>query len=185
MNIFNVFFLLPIIYSTSSFGFSSSIQAQVDFFYKAKSKIEIVKIKDSISANPVNTELLKIIILGKNVGYARSIATTTGCNSACLPLNYITFYDINGKFLKLVSKDGLTKIGHASFTTADYSNLEFILVMAPSEFSKVVHPKEMTDALSGATLKEYKASVVAGAAYSTLRIHLYNQNTINIIKTLK
>jgi hypothetical protein len=142
-------------------------------------------VEDKISESPINTELLRVSTSKKPVGYARVIATTTGCNSACLPINYISFYDNQGKFLELISKDGLTKIGHAPFSVEDYSNLEFILVMAPKILNSILHPKQLTDALSGATLKKYKGSVVEGAAYSTLRIHLYNQNTINIIKSLK
>jgi hypothetical protein len=186
MNIIKKLLLLSFLVFNYSLAFSLDplVQNQIEAFYNGNVKTISLKIEDKISVSPINIELLKVFKDKKLLGFARVLATTTGCNSACLPLNYITFYGAGGKFLKLISKDGLTKVGHAPFSVEDYSNLEFILVMAPKVFDKIIHPKELTDALSGATLKKYESSVVKGAAYSTLRIHLYNQNTQNIIKSL-
>ena len=63
------------------------------------------------------------------------------------------------------------------------SRLDFILAMSPKIFSEIKNPKEMTDAISGETFKKYKESVIEGAAYSTLRIHLFHQETLKHIKT--
>lgn len=148
-------------------------------------KIEEVKVGDPISDDPVNTLLLKVFKGETLLGYVRKISTTTGCNSACLPVNYISFYDSKGFFKKILSESGLSKLNHAMFTKEDYSNLEFLIVMAPKQFSQLSHPKEMTDAITGATKKEFKEVVVEGAAYSTYRIHLYNQQTLKEIDKLK
>ena len=118
----------------------------------------------------------------KTLGFARPIETTTGCNSACLPISYMAFYNTTAQYLKLISSVGLTKINHVPFTASDYAKLDFILALAPTELSNVANPRDMTDALSGATLKTYQNLVVQGAAYSSLRIHLYNQLSIKQIK---
>lgn len=145
-------------------------------------KIEKVKIEDNVSKEKNNNVLLVIFQKKKLLGFARSINTTTGCNSECLPVVYTTFFNGDGNYIKLISPPGLTKIFHAEFTAEDYSKLDLLLAMAPKIFDQVNHPKEMTDAISGETLKEYKDSVIEGAAYSTLRIHLYHQETIKHIK---
>lgn len=146
---------------------------------------EIVKLKisDPISDDPVNTELLKVYSKKKHIGFIREIATTTGCDSACLPVIYTSFYNEKGQFLKILSKDGLTKLNHMPFTPEDYSKLEYLLLLAPKELENISNPKAMTDAISGATLNKFESHVVKYAAYSTLRIHVYNQHTIKIIKT--
>ena len=148
-------------------------------------RIEKFEISDPISDNPINTELLAVFKGKKLKGYIRELSTTTGCDSACLPLNYTTFYNAKGEFIALRSREGLTKKNHAPMTPEDYSRLEMIVLLAPPEFSKVNHPKELTDAISGETLKKYQSIVVPEAAYSTLRVHLYNQQTIEEIKKLK
>lgn len=178
-------FVFLVIFSTTSYSKNSEylmslIRKEVGEF----TKIKKIQVKDTISENPINNELIRVLNSGVTVGFARNISTTTGCNSACLPINYISFYDKAGTFLGLSSKDGLTKINHTPFTKEDYSNLEFILSTNTNVFNNVNHPKEMTDAISGETLKLYSSSVVKGAAYSTLRIHLYNQDTIKYIKSL-
>ena len=147
--------------------------------------IQKVAIKDTISDDPINTTLLKVLSGGRPIGYIRNISTTTGCNSACLPVNYTSFYDVKGNFLKLKSREGLTKLNHAVFTEEDYSQLELIISLSPKELSTIKNPKELTDAISGATLKQFQSLVVKGAAYSTLRIHLYNLETKSIINKLK
>lgn len=146
-------------------------------------KTQTANIEDKVSAEKNNNKILKLFNAKEEiVGFIRELTTTTGCNSACLPLVYTTFYSAKGELIKLSSEQGLTKINHQPFSMDDYSRLNLILAMAPQEFSKINHPKELTDALSGETLKVYKSIVVPGAAYSTLRIHLYNQETQNWIK---
>lgn len=162
--------------------------AKRDIFYKKVfphlSRVKVISIKDTISDDPVNNKLLKVFSKKKFLGYIREIKTTTGCNSACLPVIYTSFYDEKARLIKILSRDGLTKINHTPFTAKDYSQLDFIVALAPKEFDHIKDPKELTDALSGATLKKYQPFVVKGAAYSTLRIHLYNLNTQNIITRL-
>jgi hypothetical protein len=161
---------------------SWSMDARVKELFPSATRIIELKIKDTISDNPINTKVIKVFEKDRPLGYMRSLSTTTGCDSACLPLNYTTFYDKNGTFLALRSKEGLTKIGHAPFSTEDYSTIELLVTMDIPAFKKIKHPKQLTDALSGATLPQYKQLVVPGAAYSTLRIYLYNLNTISFIQ---
>lgn len=159
-----------------------------DFYRKVFpnfTRVEEKIVVDTISDEAVNTIILKVFAEKKHIGFIRNIYTTTGCDSACLPVSYTSFYDKKGQFIKNLSQDGLTKINHAPFTAEDYARLDLIVSLSPHEFGKIKHPKELTDALSGATLKVYEPIVVEGAAYSTLRIHLYNVDTINWIKKLK
>lgn len=166
----------------SPFSFSEEFYKKVfpQFERKVKHKIE-----DSVSAEKNNIVIYSIYSKNKLLGFARDINTTTGCNSACLPVVYTGFYNQDGTLLKIMSKVGLTKIGHAPFTEEDYLKLDFILSLAPKEFQHVSHPTDLTDAITGATKKEYQEIVVPGAAYSTLRIHLYNQETLKFLKALR
>lgn len=141
---------------------------------------EKIKIKDTISENPINTEVL----IAKNkkdqiIGYIREVITTTGCNSACLPINATFFYNAKKEFFTVQSRQGLTKKDHQNFTSEDYQNLDFIILQNPKEFLPIKHPKEMVDALSGETLKQYEGVVIKEAAYTSLRLNLYNQDTIS------
>lgn len=148
--------------------------------------IEEIKIKDNISENPINDKILKVFNDSKeHLGFIRNIETTTGCNSACLPVVFTLFYDKDKSLKKLLSKPGLTKKYHAKFTDKDYEKLSLILALNPDSFLKVKHPTEMVDIISGATKKEYQNDVVKNAAYTSLRVNLYNQDTLNILKGIK
>lgn len=151
-------------------------------FFKDSTAEKSFMVTDTISDNPINNQIVVVYKKNSIIGFYRNIHTTTGCNSACLPLSYTAYYDHLGKFLTIKSKDGLTKINHTPFSKEDYGQIDFILALNPSEFKSITHPKELTDAISGATLKVYQNIVVPGAAYSTLRIHLYNQDTLLLIK---
>ncbi len=153
--------------------------------FKDYDRLVPVAIPDPISKKPINRTLLKVVFKKKIIGFIREITTTTGCNSECLPLIYTSFYDKEGKFLKILSAPGLTKINHTPFTKEDYSQLDLIVTMEPQIFKNIAHPKQLTDALSGATLKKYDNTVISGAAYTTLRVHLYNLQTKKFIKSLK
>ena len=150
-------------------------------FPKLTDKAELL-LEDKVSAEKNNTKIYALYNQKKLIGFMRPISTTTGCNSACLPLNYETYYSLTGEYIGLFSESGLTKINHEPMTTEDLSRLDLILAMAPAEFSIIKHPKELTDAISGATFKRFEPLVVKGAAYSTLRIHLYNQETLLFLK---
>lgn len=166
----------------------SPLSFSEDFYKKVFPKYDHkVKhaIEDSVSAEKNNIVIYSLYSKNKLLGFARDINTTTGCNSACLPVVYTGFYNQDGTLLKILSKDGLTKIGHAPFTDDDYLKLDFILSLAPQEFQHVSHPTDLTDAISGATKKEFQQIVVPGAAYSTLRIHLYNQETLKFLKSFQ
>jgi len=148
--------------------------------------IEAIKVKDNISENPINDKILKVFNDSKeHIGFIRNIETTTGCNSACLPVVFTLFYDKDKSLKKLLSKPGLTKKYHAKFTDKDYEKLSLILALNPDSFLKVKHPTEMVDIISGATKKEYQNDVVKNAAYTSLRVNLYNQDTLNILKGIK
>ena len=179
-------FVFSVFLSLSLFCFADEIKKEyVEVFPKA-SKTTTKKIQDKVSAEGNNTELLEVLDKDHEIiGFIREISTTTGCNSACLPLVYTTYYSQTGELIKLKSEQGLTKINHTPFSQNDYARLDLILAMAPNDFSYINHPKELTDALSGETLKKYVPIVVKGAAYSTLRVHLYNQETKKWIQGLK
>ena len=173
-------FVLLILYTATLQA--KGVKALYKKVFPGISIIKAFEVKDTISDNPINNQILKVYNNEGLVGFIREINSSTGCNSACLPVIYTSFYDSKGGFKKILSKDGLTKINHTPFSDEDYSNLDFIVSMEPEKFNEVSHPKEMTDAISGATLKKYQDVVVKGAAYTTLRVHLYNLNTQNLIK---
>lgn len=181
--------MIKLLIITFFFSLSSWADTKIDFYKKVFPNLNSTrphKIADPISDEPTNTELLEAFDAQNNLlGYIREVSTTTGCNSACLPVIFTLFYDKNIQFKKLLSRDGLTKKNHAPFTSEDYQKLELILLMNPKEFEKVGYPTEMVDAISGATLKVYDQVVVKNAAYSSLRVNTYNQQTIKEIKKLQ
>lgn len=155
-------------------------------FKKAFSNIvstKVISVKDTISEAPINDKILIALDANKKIlGFIREIVTTTGCNSACLPVIYTSYYTADGKFMRILSEKGLTKKNHAPFTESDYFKLEEIVLRAPENFQMITHPKQMTDALTGETLKQYENDVVKEAAYTSLRVHVYNQDTLKLIQ---
>jgi hypothetical protein len=160
----------------------------INFYKKILKDYSSVKkhnVKDNISKDPLNTQILEVFdSKKKRVGFIREIITSTGCNSACLPIIATFFYNQNKQFITLQSSEGLTKKNHEEFTTEDYQNLDFILLKNPKEFKSIINPKEMVDAITSETLKSYKAFVIKEAAYSTLRLNLYNQDTLKLLKSI-
>jgi len=159
-----------------------------DFYKRVFAKLHHTKshaIVDNISENPINKIIIEVFDKqNKRLGFYRNLITTTGCNSACLPIIATLFYSGNKSFLRIGSRDGLTKRNHAEMEDEDYRKLELILVMAPVEFNTVKHPKEMVDALTGETNKRFVPYVVKAAAYTSLRIHIYNQDTLGLLQKL-
>lgn len=153
--------------------------------FKHAASADTRTIPDPISDKPINTTVL-IIKDSKNkiLGYVREVTTTTGCDSACLPVIFTLIYNEKKMLIQLKSKPGLTKKFHARFTTKDYEKLDLILALNPEIFQKVSHPTQMVDAISGATKSEYVESVVKDAAYTSLRVNTYNQQTLAFLKTL-
>jgi hypothetical protein len=158
------------------------------FFKKVFPKahnFKFISIDDSVDEAKTNNKLGQAFDKGdKILGYFRDIVTSTGCNSGCLPVVFTLFFDSKAKFIKLLSKEGLTKKDHAPFTADDYMRLELILLQNPDSFKMVGHPKDMVDALTSETLKSYQADVVAKAAYTSLRVNLYYQETLSHLKIL-
>ncbi len=163
---------------------SSDLQKFQKVFKKA-TLLEEIKISDPIMDKPTNTNLLVIKNGDSIIGYAREIKTDTGCDSGCLPVIFTLYYSADKKFIELTSKPGLTKKNHARFTPMDYFNLKSILNRNPPSFSKIKHPYELVDMVSGATKKEYVPDVVAKAAYTSLRVNTYNQQTLKFLSRLK
>ncbi len=168
---------------------STSIYGNDISFYKSIfpkiSKVKKIKVEDKISENPINTTIqVAFNKEGKKLGFIREVNTTTGCNSACLPVIFTLFYNTKYEFLKLKSKTGLTKKLHRPMTEDDINRLHLLLGINPPIFKTVKHPTDMTDALTGATKPQYVDAVVKEAAYSTLRINTYNQDTISQLKKL-
>ena len=183
MKIFS--FSISILFSLSGVAADKLTPEQKKLYQKVFptfSKIETIKVSDEVSAEKNNRKLLVVFNNKKRIGFIRNINTTTGCNSACLPIKYSSFFNAKGEYQKLISPPGLTKIYHNPMTVEDLGKLDFILAIAPKILNGIKDPKEMTDALSGETFKKYKEVTVEGAAYSTLRIHLYHQETLKHIK---
>lgn len=177
-----MFKIVFILFLSLSFSFANNINFYQSVFPKA-TKLKKVSVVDTISDNPINTTIqIAYDKDGKKLGFIRDVDTTTGCDSACLPVVFTLFYNTNYEFLKLKSKVGLTKKFHKPMTDDDINRLHLLIGLNPAAFKKVKHPKDMTDALTGATKKEYVDAVVKDAAYSTLRINLYNQDTIRQLK---
>ena len=115
------------------------------------------------------------------LGYIREIATDVGCDSFCKPLDFTLAVDPKAAFLKLLVYEPLTKLGHAEFSEADYLKLHEILTTPPTSYQTILKPDDMVDALTGATKLELANDVVATAAYTSFRIHLYKQQTLTFI----
>lgn len=154
--------------------------------FKNVASVKSLKIDDPISDNPINLKVYELYSKkNKRLGYCREVVTSTGCNDGCLPVIFTLFYDDEKKFKKILSRPGLTKKFHKPFTAEDYSTLEMILLRNPSQFKQVNHPKDMVDVLTSATKPEFQPHVVTQAAYTSLRVNLYNQHTLKFLKSLK
>ena len=149
-------------------------------------KTIVIKVEDTISENPINDKIHKVFnSSGETLGYYRKIITTTGCNSACLPITATLFYGPNKTFKTIKSRKKKKKKGHVAFTSRDYSELELLLNLNPQSFKTVTHPKDMVDVITGQTTKKFKGDVVKEAAYTSLRINKYNQNTLEKLREHK
>ncbi|MDD0852254.1 hypothetical protein HBN50_04055 [Halobacteriovorax sp. GB3] len=181
--------ILISLFISHSLAFESVPKEKLDYYQKAFKKITYTKshtIADPISEEPINTKVLSAYDNSKRLlGFIREINTTTGCKSACLPVVFTLFYKADKSYLQLQSKEGLTKKNHAPFSFEDYQRLELLVLMNPPIFKGIKNPRDMVDALSGATKLEYRDYVVKEAAYSTLRISLYNQQTIKELRKIK
>lgn len=182
----SIFLYCLLIAFVSKLSYSKTNQnLYIKVFPSMDKQIEHIVV-DSISEKPVNTKIIEIRGKKSRLGYVREISTTTGCNSSCLPVIYTAFYDKAGQFIKVLSAEGLTKIYHAPFTEKDYSKLNLLVSFPASSIVSVDNPKDLTDALSGETFKKFKEFVVDGAAYTTLRVILYDiQTRGEILKLLK
>lgn len=175
-----ILFVFTILFSFNSF--SGELKDYSDVL-KGISKTKILKIADTISEFKTNVKLLEALDKkGKRIGFIRNVTTSTGCNDGCLPVIFTLFYNEKAEFLRVLSKPGLTKKNHEEFSDLDYIKLESVLRKNPKSFKGIGHPTEMVDAITRATLKIYEPDVIARAAYSTLRINLYNQQTQKFIR---
>ncbi|MFT6068325.1 MAG: hypothetical protein ACJAT2_000092 [Bacteriovoracaceae bacterium] len=178
---FKIIFFLFII-STASF--SKEMKQELLYFkvFKNFKSFKEVKIEDGISEFKTNTGLLEAFDKNKKrIGFIREVTTSTGCNDGCLPVIFTLFYNEKGEFLRLLSREGLTKKDHEEFKDIDYIQLESILRKNPPVFKSVIHPTNMVDAITRATLKVYQPHIIARAAYTTLRVNLYNQETLKFL----
>ena len=142
-------------------------------------------ITDPISDKPVNINaLIALDKKGNKLGFIREINTTTGCNSECLPVIFTLYYDAKLSFIKLLSKEGLTKLDHQPFSNNDYFTLHRLILKNPKMFKRVKHPLDMVDGFTGATKLIYKTSAVKKAAFTTLRVNAYYQQTLLELKKI-
>ena len=177
---------LVLFLSISVFAKEEAAELLYKKVFKSYWQVKQHKVIDTISENPINIRILEFKNKkNETVGFAREIITTTGCDSACLPIIATLFYSADRKFLTLKSRDGLTKRNHVALTAEDYANLEMILMQNPPVFGKVEHPKQMVDALTGETTKEFAPFVIKAAAYTSLRLNLYNQDTLKLLQGIK
>ena len=178
--------LILFFFIISNLSFAKRRVDPVKEVFPTLKKTVVIKVKDTISENPINDKIYKAFNSnGQLLGYYRKIITTTGCNSACLPITATLFYGPNKTFKTIKSKKGLTKKGHAPFTSHDYNELELLLNLNPDSFKSVSHPKDMVDVITGQTTKKFQGDVVKEAAYTSLRLNKYNQDTLKKLREHK
>lgn len=125
-----------------------------------------------------NKELLKIYDSTKSfMGYVREVATHTGCEGLCKLLDFTLVYGVDRNFLKLIVRDPLTKDAHEEFSDEDYEKLHSILIQPPQSYYGFQEPKDLVDAVTGATKPELQSEVVPTAAYTSFRTFQYNEQT--------
>ncbi|MEE3079551.1 MAG: hypothetical protein VX341_09475, partial [Bdellovibrionota bacterium] len=89
--VLNISFILSLsLVCSTSLAIEKIETGKLSFYQRAFADalyIEAIKIKDNISENPINDKILKVFNDSKeHIGFIRNIETTTGCNSACLPV---------------------------------------------------------------------------------------------------
>lgn len=139
--------------------------------------------RDSVFLNPVFFCMDSL----DNYFYYSSIKTTVCNDSLCQLVSLILYWDLAGYFTNFDTLTGkpLTKYDHLPFTAQDYLKLQMTL----SEENSILGEKtrdelldknltrysEKIDAVTAATAREIRASVVEGALYSTYTLwHLIN-----------
>lgn len=177
---FHLFFIsIVFIYS----GLDSHAKEKKSFAWKGMTHTKSFTVKDTVSEEKNNSIIRAVYNGAKLLGFVREIATTTGCNSACLPIKYVSYYNNNGKYLK-IDGDQLTKINHTPLSAEDLAQLDIFIETPPEKLLEVDHPLGLTDAITGETLKKFKPFVIKGGAYSTLRIVLYHLETKKHLKSI-
>lgn len=142
-------------------------------------------IADSITEGAPNSEVLQLYDRdSKLVGFVREISTDTGCDNVCKILEFTLCYLPDGTFTALISREPLTKIGHAQFTSADNQKLKQILTKKPMSFNRPNEPMDLVDAVTKATLPNFKPDVVSGAALTCFRTNQYNEQTKLFLKKM-
>ncbi len=136
------------------------------------------EIVDPITKKAPNREIFLIADnKKKKLGWVRSIATDTGCRSACLPLNFSLMFDIKGEFLGYYSLDPLTKKNHRIYKESDTMSTEMILAADGPGLGPELVPMDLIDGVTMATRPEYDGKVVKDAALTTLRMLQYKRQT--------
>lgn len=179
------YLFLVISYLPAPFAQTSENDSHYSNIFPEIKQLRPRPIPDPINDKPVNTEI--IVAYNKEqkiIGFIREVTTSTGCHSECLPVIFTLYYGHDGtlKTVNTSQKNGLTKKYHLPFNKKDMAQLEIILMENPSLFETVKEPREMVDAFSGATKSEYVPFVVKEAAFTTLRVNLYHQQTLKFIK---
>ena len=158
--------------------------SQIDYSYwPNKDRTKEFLVEDTVSKEKNNIKIIAVYNKKKLLGFVRKIDTTTGCNSACLPIQYVAYYDSGGNYIKLQG-DNLTKINHTPMSQEDLTQLDLFILNPPAELVSVKNPLELTDALTGATFKKFQPFVIKGGAYSTLRILTYHVETQKHLKKI-
>lgn len=146
----------------------------------------VLAIDDPFSYEPFNIEYFKIYDQNSQfIGYIREVYTNTGCEGFCKLLDFTLAYDAEGLFLNILVRKPLTKDMHAAFSEEDYRILYNILKNPPQSFNFATTPKDMIDAVTGATDVKYKKDVIPTAAHTSFRVHQYNQHTQSAIRKCK
>jgi len=140
------------------------------------------QIPDPITEGDINASYLKIYDRDQRLlGYLREVATSTGCNGVCLPLEFALALGPDHQFVKLLAPHPLTKLGHRKFTDNDYAKMDGILRQNPGSFANASEPADLVDAVTSATKRAYKDDVVATAALTSFRIYQYEKQTIGFL----
>ncbi|SHJ04956.1 hypothetical protein [Pseudozobellia thermophila] len=186
-----LFFLVPLLCQAqlgpvtafSDGAQKTSLDVRPEFFvldWKKGTVLDIVETPMTIMVDSVGTQKINLLQNKKRepVLYSSNIVTPVCADGDCKLMHITLYWTLLGDYAGFDRsvKEPLTKHDHDEFLYADYWKLHELLqdhnsILKRRRIDELVtrpKPSEMegVDALSGATVKEVKESVVSGALYS-------------------
>jgi hypothetical protein len=181
---------ITLLLSLNSFAEFTKLNDTQKSFYKnvfPKADLQsLEKIVDPILKNSNNLSYSKIYNKEKSLlGYVRNISTTTGCNTACLPLNFSLVFNSTAKFITVLVKEQLTKVNHIPLSKQEMEGLILFVTIPPIANNHLPRPTQIVDAITMATRKEYSKGVAKGAALTFYRVLSYKNQTQDFLTMKK